>query len=427
MPASRSRGRSCRHEYAGWGPAPVPWPRRSPPSIHGDACRVRRPRLRSSAAALGSEAGGWAGADRARRRGRRAHPAGHHRAVDRGTRSSSRRRPSPCSPWRRTGGCPGRGRAPHDPDRRQPVAEIRAAAERESARLVWLCTPNNPTGDRYPVDEVRALAEACPPRLCRRGVSRVRGGLHRRGARVDVGRRAPGRAAEPARAALPREVAWAGGRSRGLPGRAGPARRSVRRGPAAALGRRAIGGARPRRAGRRGGGARSPSSRSSRRAIGSRPRCAARVRALPSVTNFVAFRPERQMRPPWTRRCWLVAWRSADTGGPDGGLAARDRTAGTRGVAPAAGARGGAGMTRIGAAERSTAETTIRVRVDLDGTGRAEVTTPIGFLDHLLTLLRAARPDRPRGRRQRRRPRRRAPHRRGHGARPGPGHRRGAR
>jgi imidazoleglycerol-phosphate dehydratase len=44
-------------------------------------------------------------------------------------------------------------------------------------------------------------------------------------------------------------------------------------------------------------------------------------------------------------------------------------------------------MTRIGAAERSTAETTIRVRVDLEGTGRAEVATPIGFLDHLLTLL----------------------------------------
>lgn len=44
-------------------------------------------------------------------------------------------------------------------------------------------------------------------------------------------------------------------------------------------------------------------------------------------------------------------------------------------------------MTRIGAAERSTTETTIRVRVDLDGTGQAEVATPIGFLDHLLTLL----------------------------------------
>jgi imidazoleglycerol-phosphate dehydratase len=43
-------------------------------------------------------------------------------------------------------------------------------------------------------------------------------------------------------------------------------------------------------------------------------------------------------------------------------------------------------MTRIGSAERSTAETTIRIRVDLDGTGIATVVTPIGFLDHLLTL-----------------------------------------
>jgi imidazoleglycerol-phosphate dehydratase len=43
-------------------------------------------------------------------------------------------------------------------------------------------------------------------------------------------------------------------------------------------------------------------------------------------------------------------------------------------------------MTRIGSAERTTAETAIRVRVDLDGTGRLTVETPIGFLDHLLTL-----------------------------------------
>jgi imidazoleglycerol-phosphate dehydratase len=43
-------------------------------------------------------------------------------------------------------------------------------------------------------------------------------------------------------------------------------------------------------------------------------------------------------------------------------------------------------MTRAGSAERSTAETTIRIRVDLDGTGQATVATPIGFLDHVLTL-----------------------------------------
>ena len=41
---------------------------------------------------------------------------------------------------------------------------------------------------------------------------------------------------------------------------------------------------------------------------------------------------------------------------------------------------------RVATAERATAETTITVRIDLDGLGRADVSTPIGFLDHLLTL-----------------------------------------
>ena len=41
---------------------------------------------------------------------------------------------------------------------------------------------------------------------------------------------------------------------------------------------------------------------------------------------------------------------------------------------------------RTATAERTTAETQIRVRIDLDGTGRAEIETPIGFLEHLLTL-----------------------------------------
>lgn len=53
-----------------------------------------------------------------------------------------------------------------DPACRQPVADIRAAAERESARLVWLCTPNNPTGDRYELDEIRRLAERLPALVC---------------------------------------------------------------------------------------------------------------------------------------------------------------------------------------------------------------------------------------------------------------------
>jgi imidazoleglycerol-phosphate dehydratase len=37
--------------------------------------------------------------------------------------------------------------------------------------------------------------------------------------------------------------------------------------------------------------------------------------------------------------------------------------------------------------KRETGETSIEVKVDLDGTGRAEITTGIGFLDHMLTLL----------------------------------------
>lgn len=44
------------------------------------------------------------------------------------------------------------------PARRQPVAELRALAERERARLVWVCSPNNPTGDAHTAGELRELA-----------------------------------------------------------------------------------------------------------------------------------------------------------------------------------------------------------------------------------------------------------------------------
>jgi imidazoleglycerol-phosphate dehydratase len=44
-------------------------------------------------------------------------------------------------------------------------------------------------------------------------------------------------------------------------------------------------------------------------------------------------------------------------------------------------------MTRTGIAERTTAETSVRVSLELDGGGTAKVETGIGFLDHLLTLL----------------------------------------
>ena len=53
-----------------------------------------------------------------------------------------------------------------DPGERQSVAQIRAAAERESARLVWLCTPNNPTGDAYTREEVQQLADGLSAIVC---------------------------------------------------------------------------------------------------------------------------------------------------------------------------------------------------------------------------------------------------------------------
>jgi imidazoleglycerol-phosphate dehydratase len=43
-------------------------------------------------------------------------------------------------------------------------------------------------------------------------------------------------------------------------------------------------------------------------------------------------------------------------------------------------------MARAATIERKTAETTIRLRIDLDGSGTADVATGVGFLDHMLTL-----------------------------------------
>src|SRR5437868_8522596 len=43
-------------------------------------------------------------------------------------------------------------------------------------------------------------------------------------------------------------------------------------------------------------------------------------------------------------------------------------------------------MARTATIERKTAETNIRLRLDLDGTGQADVATGVGFFDHMLTL-----------------------------------------
>jgi imidazoleglycerol-phosphate dehydratase len=44
-------------------------------------------------------------------------------------------------------------------------------------------------------------------------------------------------------------------------------------------------------------------------------------------------------------------------------------------------------MSRTAQIRRQTAETSIDLAIDLDGTGRAEVASGVGFFDHMLTLL----------------------------------------
>ena len=45
------------------------------------------------------------------------------------------------------------------PAERQPAAAIRSAVERERARLAWMCSPNNPTGDATPLSDLTAVAD----------------------------------------------------------------------------------------------------------------------------------------------------------------------------------------------------------------------------------------------------------------------------
>src|SRR5699024_4289499 len=47
----------------------------------------------------------------------------------------------------------------------------------------------------------------------------------------------------------------------------------------------------------------------------------------------------------------------------------------------------GGPMSRTATVERTTSESQVKVTVDLDGTGRADVTTGVGFYDHMLTAL----------------------------------------
>jgi imidazoleglycerol-phosphate dehydratase len=44
-------------------------------------------------------------------------------------------------------------------------------------------------------------------------------------------------------------------------------------------------------------------------------------------------------------------------------------------------------MDRVGRIQRKTAETQVELELNVDGAGRSEITTGVGFLDHMLTLL----------------------------------------
>ena len=82
---------------------------------------------------------------------------------------------------------------------------------------------------------------------------------------------------------------------------------------------------------------------------------------------------------------------------------------------------------RSGLVIRTTAETAVRVSLDLDGQGRARIDTGIGFLDHLLTLFAFHGGHRSRAPGRRRSRGRRAPHGRGRAGRAGRGTCAGAR
>ncbi|MGO4417647.1 imidazoleglycerol-phosphate dehydratase, partial [Streptomyces sp. MCAF7] len=44
-------------------------------------------------------------------------------------------------------------------------------------------------------------------------------------------------------------------------------------------------------------------------------------------------------------------------------------------------------MTRVGRVERTTKETSVVVEIDLDGVGKVDVSTGVGFYDHMLDQL----------------------------------------
>jgi imidazoleglycerol phosphate dehydratase HisB len=267
-------------------------------------------------------------------------------------------------------------------------------AQAPAARLVWLCSPNNPTGEEVPAETVSALCEACPGVvLVDQAYLELGGedltGLIERHENLVVARtfskgwglggircgyalagpalagaldalRPPGSiSSQSARAA---ELACARAADMRVDAAALRAERDRLAAGVAALDLEVVGGAGNYVTFRTPWSGEEAFARLAARGLvvrsfGHEPLLAGVIRAS------VATPPENDR---------LVAGLAAMLGRP----------------APALPAAAPAGVWgRRGTASRRTRETTIDVRVDVDGSGRASVATGVGFLDHMLTAL----------------------------------------
>src|SRR4029079_411793 len=89
--------------------------------------------------------------------------------------------------------------------------------------------------------------------------------------------------------------------------------------------------------------------------------------------------PARPRRADPRGRAGRLAARLGRDGRGDGSIQGRTDRAGH------AGASGGGTMTRTATVDRETKESKVHVEVDIDGSGRSDVSTGVGFYDHMLT------------------------------------------
>jgi imidazoleglycerol-phosphate dehydratase len=104
------------------------------------------------------------------------------------------------------------------------------------------------------------------------------------------------------------------------------------------------------------------------------------IEVFPTAANFVLVRCLARPAGEVFRRCRRPGGVPADLDRHRGG-----HGGGAGGAAPDPG--GGAMSARVGEVRRTTKETDLYVRVDLDGRGEARVKTGIGFFDHMLEAL----------------------------------------